>query len=145
REHLAPLWARDQPRQCREPQPVARLVADAAELAAQDRVLVPQDQELGILGHLTPGQHHEAAEQAAHKQVDGREDHSGMISPRKAPPATPDRVIEPHKLPLAIRRAYGAPAAPGKCGGTTADAGSAFSPDDRGTRYRTVHQASRSG
>ena len=88
REHLA-LPAGDQPRQWGEPQRVARLAADAADLAAQDRVLVPQDQELGILGHLTPGQHHEAAEQAAHKQVDGREDHSGMISPRKTPPATP--------------------------------------------------------
>ena len=98
REHLAPLPAGDQPRQCREPEPVARLVAGAAGLAARDRVLVPQDQELGILGHLTPGQHHEAAEQAAHKQVDGREDHSGMISPRKIPPAMPDRVIEPHSV-----------------------------------------------
>ena len=94
REHLAPLSAGDQPRLWGEPQ----LVADAADLAAQDRVLVPQDQELGILGHLTPGQHHGAAEQAAHKQVDGREDHSGMISPRKTPPATPDRVIEPCRI-----------------------------------------------
>ena len=98
RERLAPLSAGDQPRQWGEPQPVARLVADAADLAAQDRALVPQDQELGILGHLTPGQHHEAAEQAAHKQVDSREDHSGAISPRKTPPATPDRVIEPYRI-----------------------------------------------
>ena len=33
-----------------------------------------------------------------HDQVDGREDHSGMISPRKTPPATPDRVAEPRAL-----------------------------------------------
>jgi hypothetical protein len=46
------------------------LVADPADLAAQHRVLVPEHQELGILGHLAPGQHHQAAEQAAHEQVD---------------------------------------------------------------------------
>ena len=57
-----------------------------------------QDNELGILGQLTPGQHHEAAEQAAHKQVDGREEHSEMISPSKTPPATPDRVIERYRI-----------------------------------------------
>jgi hypothetical protein len=44
----------DQPRQCREPQPVARLVADPADLAAQHGVLVPEHQKFGILGHLTP-------------------------------------------------------------------------------------------
>jgi hypothetical protein len=30
---------------------------------------VPEHQEFGILGHLTPGQHHQPAEQAAHEQV----------------------------------------------------------------------------
>ena len=30
-------------------------------LAAQHRVLVPEHQELGVLGHLTPGQHDQAA------------------------------------------------------------------------------------
>ena len=84
REHLAPPAAGDQPRQCREPQPVARLVADPADLAAQHRVLVPQHQEFGILGHLTPGQHHQAAEQATHEQVDDRKDHSAMIPARQA-------------------------------------------------------------
>ena len=98
REHLAPPPPGDQPRQCCEPQPVARLVADPADLAAQHRVLVPEHQELGILGYLTPGQHHQAAEQTAHKQVDDREDHSAMIPARKTPPARPDRVIEPHRL-----------------------------------------------
>jgi hypothetical protein len=94
REHLALPAAGDQPRQCCEPQPVARLVADPADLAAQYGVLVPEHQELGILGHLTPRQHHEAVEQTAHEQVDAREHHSGMISPRKTPSATPDRVAE---------------------------------------------------
>jgi hypothetical protein len=72
-------------------------VTDPANLAAQHRVVVPEHQEFGILGHLTPGQHHHTAEQTAHEQVDAREDHSGMISARKTPPATPDRVIEPHR------------------------------------------------
>jgi len=65
-EYLAPAVPGDQLGQCREPQPVARLIADPAYLAAQYRVLVPQDQKLGVLGHLPPGQHHQAAEQAAH-------------------------------------------------------------------------------
>ena len=59
---------------------------------------MPEHQELGVLGHLVPGQHHEAAEQTAHEQVDGREDHSGMISPPKTSSATPDRVTEPRAL-----------------------------------------------
>jgi hypothetical protein len=64
----------DQPGQRREPQPVARLVADPADLAAQHLVLMPQHQQLGIFAHLTPGPHHQAAEQAAREQVDDRED-----------------------------------------------------------------------
>ena len=72
----------DQPGQRREPQPVTRLVADPADLAAQYRVLVPEYQEFGVLGCLTPGQHHQAAEQAARDQVDDREDHSAMIPTR---------------------------------------------------------------
>ena len=39
REHLAPSAPGDQPGQGRKPQPVARLVADPADLTAQDRVL----------------------------------------------------------------------------------------------------------
>ena len=57
REDLAPPAAGDQPGQCCEPQPVGWLVADPADLAAQHRVLVPEHQELGVLGRLTPGQH----------------------------------------------------------------------------------------
>jgi hypothetical protein len=44
---------------------------------------LPEHQEFGILGHLTPGQDHQAGEQTAREQVDAREDHSGMISARK--------------------------------------------------------------
>ena len=83
REHLTPPAPRDQPGQCREPQPIGRLVADPADLAAQHRVLVPEHQEFGVLGHLTPGQHHQKAEQAAREQVHDREDHSAMIPTHK--------------------------------------------------------------
>jgi len=48
REHRTLSPAADQPRQCRQPQPVARLVADPADLAAQYGVLVPEHQDLGI-------------------------------------------------------------------------------------------------
>ena len=44
----------DQPGQRGKPQPVAWLVADLAGLAAQHCVLMPEDQELGVIGHLTP-------------------------------------------------------------------------------------------
>jgi hypothetical protein len=54
----------------REPQPVARLVTDPADLAAKDGVLVPEYQELGVFGHLAPGQHGQAAQQTADEQVD---------------------------------------------------------------------------
>ncbi len=82
REHLAPPAPGGQPGQCRKPQPVGSLVADPADLAAQHRVLVPEHQESGILGHLAPGQHHQTVEQAARDQVDDREDHSAMIPTR---------------------------------------------------------------
>jgi hypothetical protein len=79
-EHLCPATPGDQPGQCRTPQPVARLVADPADLTAQHRVLMPQHQQLGVLGHLTPASHHQASEQAARKQADDRENHPAMIS-----------------------------------------------------------------
>ena len=69
REHLAPSAPGDQPGQGREPQPVARLVADPPDLTAQHRVLMPEHEEFGVLGHLTPGQHHQTAQQTAHEQV----------------------------------------------------------------------------
>ena len=85
REHLAHR-RRGQGGQRREPQPVGWLVADPADLAAQHRVLVPEHQELGVLGRRTPGQRRQAAEQAAREQVADREDHSAMISVPKAWP-----------------------------------------------------------
>ncbi len=46
--------------------------------AAQDRVLVPEHQELGVLGYPVPGQHRQAAEQTTDEQVNDRNDHSAM-------------------------------------------------------------------
>jgi len=70
-------------RQCREPQPVARLVTDPAALAAQHGVLVPEHQEPGIRGQLAPGQHRQATQQTADKQADDPNDHSAMIPARQ--------------------------------------------------------------
>src|SRR5215472_1326084 len=55
-----------------------------ADLAAQDRVLVPEHQELSVLGCLVPRQHRQAAEQAAYEQVDNRNDHSAIIPAGKS-------------------------------------------------------------
>ena len=57
--------AGNQPREGREPQPVGWPVTDSADLAAQHGVLVPQHQKLCVLGRLPPGQHCQAAQQAA--------------------------------------------------------------------------------
>ncbi len=62
----------------------ARLVADPAGLAAQDSVLVPQHQELGVLRRLAPRQHRQAVQQVAYEQVDDRNDRSAIIPAGKA-------------------------------------------------------------
>jgi hypothetical protein len=41
---------------------------------------MPQHQQLGVLAHLTPGPHHQAAEQASREQAGDQEDHPAMIS-----------------------------------------------------------------
>jgi hypothetical protein len=40
---------------------------------------MPEHENLDILGHLTPRQHRQAAEEAAREQVADREDHPAMI------------------------------------------------------------------
>jgi len=47
---------------------------------------MPEYQELAILGHLTPGTHHHAAEQTTREQVDDREYYSAMIPTRAGRP-----------------------------------------------------------
>jgi len=109
REHLAPPAPRNQPGEYGEPQPVGRLVTDPADLTTQHRVLVPEYQQFGILGHLISAQHHQAGEQTAQDQIDAREDHSEMISAWKMPPARPDRIIEAHRAHQGLM-----PRAPGR-------------------------------
>ena len=76
---------------------VARLVADPADLVAQERVLV---QGLCVLGYLVPGQRRQTAEQTTHDEVDGGNDHSAMIPTGKS--AEQDPVIEPHRLRISV-------------------------------------------
>lgn len=38
--------------------------------AAEDRVLVAEHQDLGVLGYLVPGQHRQAAVQTMREQID---------------------------------------------------------------------------
>jgi hypothetical protein len=63
---------------CDSPARRSRTSFDSQRLTAHQRLVV-HHQELGILGHLTPGQHHQTAEQTANEQVDDREAHSVMI------------------------------------------------------------------
>jgi hypothetical protein len=44
-----------------QPQPVGRLVADPTGLSAQYRVFVPEHQQFGVLGRITPGMRHQTA------------------------------------------------------------------------------------
>jgi hypothetical protein len=109
RKHLIPPAARDQSRQRRQPQPVGWLVADPADLATQDRVLVPEHQDFGVLGHPVPRQHRQAAEQAAYEQVENGNDHSAMIPARK-----PDQARSNNRAP---HGGQAVPGSPGKAEG----------------------------
>jgi hypothetical protein len=44
---------------------------------------VAEHQEFGVLGHLAPGQHRQAAQHTTDEQVDDRNDHSAMIPARQ--------------------------------------------------------------
>src|SRR5215467_2884993 len=56
-----------------------RVVADPAHLAAQHCVLVPEHQQFGVLGRLTPGRHQDTTEQTANEYVD----HPAMTAVRR--------------------------------------------------------------
>ena len=49
REHLSPPPTRDQRGERREPKPVGRLVTDPDDVTTQDRILMPQHQQLSVL------------------------------------------------------------------------------------------------
>ena len=98
RKHLTPPAAGNQLLQRRQPQPVGWLVTDPADLAAQDRVLVPKHQQFGVLGHPVPRQHRQAAEQAAYVQVENGNDHSEMI-----PAGNSDQARSNNRAPQALQ------------------------------------------
>ena len=56
--------------------------------------LVPEHQELGVLGRLMPGQHNQEAGQTTNEQVDDRNDHSASDPSREVRPGQ-DPVIDP--------------------------------------------------
>ena len=68
--------------------------------AGQHGVLMPEYRKLGVLGHLVPGQHRKAAQQATYKQVDDRNDHSAMI-----PASPPAQARFSNRAPQVLRRA----------------------------------------
>jgi hypothetical protein len=64
REHPRPSASREQRGQRSEPDPVQRLVPHrTGELPAQHRVLMPQHQQLGILGRASTQQHRQDRQQ----------------------------------------------------------------------------------
>jgi hypothetical protein len=82
---FGPAPAGNEPCQRSEPHPVGRLVPHPAGVAAQHRVLVPEHQQLSLLGPV-PAEHHDSqAEYPANKQVDDLEQHpASQPSPRQA-------------------------------------------------------------
>ena len=105
-EHITPPASGDQPGQCCEPEPVGRLLADLADLAAEYRILMPEHQEFGVLGRLTPGHHHQTAEQMEREQVDDEEDHSAMIPTPEDRPGharSSNRAPQNPRAPLPLR------------------------------------------
>ena len=71
REHLGPAAAGDRPGQGREPEPAGWLAGSGpGRLAGAVPRFRPEHQQFGVLGRITPGVHHQRAEQAAHQQVD---------------------------------------------------------------------------
>jgi hypothetical protein len=55
--------------------PVSPLRFRAGDLAAQDRDLVPQHQDLGVLRGAAAREEHYPAEQLDHEQIDEAEEH----------------------------------------------------------------------
>ncbi len=80
REDLAPASPGCQPGEGSAPEPVGRLVADrAGNLPAQDGVLVPQHEQLGVLRGVTAQRHRRDGQQPPGRPVRQRHDHADMI------------------------------------------------------------------
>jgi len=86
---MEPMLLWEEAGQRREDGPVWPGGAWSAELSAQDRDLVAQDEDLGVLGCLRSGQQSEPAEELAEDQVEESERHAGdgrgLHSPRRKP------------------------------------------------------------
>ncbi len=104
REHPGLAPARQEPCQCGEPHPVARLVPHPADVPAQHRVLVTEHEQLGILGPVAAEPQGCRAKYPARQHVNDLEQH-----PRKPTTAAPimtanstgdppNRVFERHRV-----------------------------------------------
>jgi hypothetical protein len=86
---MAPMLCWEEAGQRREDGPVWPAGAWSAELSAQDRDLVAQDEDLGVVGCLRSGQQSEPADELAQAQVEESEPHAGddrgLHSPRRKP------------------------------------------------------------
>ena len=84
-EDFGPAPARYKPRQRGEPGPVGRLVPHPAGVPPQDRVLMPEYQQLSILRQVAAEHQDGQAEHPAREQVDDLEQHpASQPSPRQA-------------------------------------------------------------
>jgi hypothetical protein len=75
REDLCPAAARYQARESGEPQAVGCFVAHERDVPAQDRVLVPQHQQLRVLGDIASQQQRGQRQQTAGDGVHRGQDH----------------------------------------------------------------------
>jgi hypothetical protein len=77
REDLTPVAPGNQPGQGCEPEPVGGLIADrSGQLAAQDRVLVPQHQQFRLLRRLATQEHRWNSQQLPSHLVEQGHDHA---------------------------------------------------------------------
>jgi len=81
REDLPPPPTIHQPGEGGEPEPIGGLVADRTrKLSAQDRILVLQHEQLGVLHHLAAQQHRRHGQQLPGDLVQQGHDHPDMLS-----------------------------------------------------------------
>jgi len=71
-----PPWAGQQPRQCGQPGPFGGSVARSFDLAAQDRDLVPQHENLDVLADITAGHHRQQLKHATQHHVQQGQGHA---------------------------------------------------------------------
>lgn len=74
-ESMAPALRGQQPGQRREHGAVRPAGAGPGDLSAQDRDLVSQNEDLGVLGRLLAGQQREPADELAEDEVEQSERH----------------------------------------------------------------------